>query len=116
MRVKKPAQSAEASHRASFGAHPHPRPEAHLPPPVPSPSLPAPTRRAVLRGGAAAWGLVAASLVFAGQARAQDARPTVFVFLQLDVKSSALEQALQKQLPGLALTVFGRFRDYQDAV
>ena len=47
---------------------------------------------------------------------AQDARPTLFVFLQLDVKSSALEQALQKQLPGLALTVFGRFRDFQDGV
>jgi len=76
----------------------------------------APTRRAILRGGAAALALVVASLVFAGPAPAQDARPVVFVFLQLDVKSSALEQALQKQLPGLALTVFGRFRDYQDAV
>jgi hypothetical protein len=95
---------------------PSPTSEAHLAPPVPPPSLLAPTRRALLRGWAAAWALAAASLVFTGQARAQDARPTVFVFLQLDIKSSALEQALQKQLPGLALTVFGRFRDYQDAV
>jgi len=76
----------------------------------------APNRRAILRGGAAALLLVAGALALPGHARAQEARPTVFVFLQLDVKSSALEQALQKQLPGLALTVFGRFRDYQDAV
>ena len=59
---------------------------------------------------------MAGALALPGHARAQEARPTVFVFLQLDVKSSALEQALQKQLPGLALTVFGRFRDYQDSV
>jgi len=64
---------------------------------------------------AALCGLVL-SLALAGRTGAQDARPTLFVFLQLDIKSSALEQALQKQLPGLALTVFGRFRDFQDAV
>lgn len=53
---------------------------------------------------------------FAGRAAADDARPTLFVFLQLDVKSSALEQALQRELPGLSVTVFGRIRDFQDAI
>jgi hypothetical protein len=60
--------------------------------------------------------LAAGALACPHDAGAQDARPTVFVFLQLDIKSSALEQALQKQLPGVALTVFGRFRDFQDGV
>jgi hypothetical protein len=99
-----------------IGAHRHPRPEGNLPPPVPVSISPAPTRRAILRGGAAALVLAAGALAYPGPAGAQAARPTVFVFLQLDVKSSALEQALQKQLPGLALTVFGRFRDFQDGV
>jgi hypothetical protein len=49
-------------------------------------------------------------------ARADDARPSLFVFLQLDVKSNALEQALQKELPGLAVTVFGRVRDFHDSI
>jgi hypothetical protein len=69
-----------------------------------------------LRRGAAALALLVPWLGVPGRAAAQDARPTLFVFLQLDVKSSALEQALQKQIPGLALTVFGRFRDFQDGV
>ena len=61
--------------------------------------------------------LVAASgLGLASGARADDARPSLFVFLQLDVKSNALEQALQKELPGLAVTVFGRLRDFQDSI
>jgi hypothetical protein len=51
-----------------------------------------------------------------GRAVADDTRPTLFVFLQVDVKSSALEQALQRELPGLSVTVFGRIRDFQDAI
>src|SRR5262245_31936306 len=43
-------------------------------------------------------------------------RPTLYVFLQLDVKSSVLEKTLQAQLGDLGVTVFGRFRDFQDAV
>jgi len=70
----------------------------------------------MLRAAAAVSALLLASVALPGSTGAQDARPTLFVFLQLDVKSSALEQALQKQLPGLALTVFGRFRDFQDGV
>lgn len=51
-----------------------------------------------------------------GTAHAQEGRPTLYVFLQLDVKPSVLEQTLQKQLPAIAVTVFGRFRDFQDVV
>jgi len=47
---------------------------------------------------------------------AQEGRPTLYVFLQLDVKPNVLEQSLQRQLPGLAVTVFGRFKDFQDGV
>ncbi len=39
----------------------------------------------------------------------------VHVFLQLDVKSTAVEKALQEHLPDLAVTVFGRFRDFEEA-
>lgn len=73
--------------------------------------------RAFLLRGVIVSLLVARVLtVVPGQAAAQDLRPKVFVFLQVDVKSSALEQALQKQLPSLAVTVFGRFRDFEDGV
>ncbi|MBN2574194.1 MAG: hypothetical protein JXP73_06495 [Deltaproteobacteria bacterium] len=50
------------------------------------------------------------------RAQAQSGRPAVHVFLQLGVKSSALERELQARLPGLEVTVFGRFRDFHDAV
>lgn len=70
----------------------------------------------MIRAVAAALLLVRLVTALPGDASAQDLRPKVFVFLQVDVKSSALEQTLQKQLPGLAVTVFGRFRDFQDGM
>src|SRR5262245_18653987 len=48
-------------------------------------------------------------------AQAQASGPALYVFLQLDTKSSILEKTLQARLPGVAVTVFGRFRDFQDA-
>jgi hypothetical protein len=48
-------------------------------------------------------------------ARAQGGRPVLHVFLQFDAKSSVVEKTLQASLPGLAVTVFGRFRDFEDA-
>jgi hypothetical protein len=95
-----------------MGADFHPPREAHLPPTRRHRAA----RRAILRGAAATLAFLVAAAVLPTKTGAQDARPTLFVFLQLDVKSSALEQALQKQLPGLALTVFGRVRDFQDSV
>lgn len=45
---------------------------------------------------------------------AQNAKPVVHVFLQLDAKSSVVERSLQQQLPGLSITVFGRLRDFEE--
>jgi hypothetical protein len=49
------------------------------------------------------------------QALAQSGKPVVHVFLQVDAKSSVVEKTLQGRLPGLGITVFGRFRDFDDA-
>ena len=75
-----------------------------------------PRRRAIVRASLALGLAAGLSLGVPMRASADDPRPTLFVFLQLDVKSSALEQALQKELPGLAVTVFGRLRDFQDSI
>ena len=42
-------------------------------------------------------------------------RPTLYVFLQTDAKATVFEKALQQGLPGLTVTVFGRFRDFEEA-
>jgi hypothetical protein len=72
-------------------------------------------RRVVI---AIAGSLLAAGLwpVTAGRAHAQTRKPVVDVFLQLDVKAIAVERALQERLPDLAITVFGRFPDFQDVL
>jgi hypothetical protein len=49
------------------------------------------------------------------QARAQGSKPVVHVFLPLDAKSSVVEKTLQGRLAGLSITVFGRFRDFDEA-
>jgi hypothetical protein len=48
------------------------------------------------------------------RASAQASKPLLYVFLQLDAKSSAIERALQQHLPDVAVTVFGRFRDFEE--
>ena len=61
--------------------------------------------------------LLAIALVAQGliqTARAAD-RPTLYVFLQTDAKATVFEKTLQQKLPGLAVTVFGRFRDFEEA-
>ena len=45
-----------------------------------------------------------------------ETRPTLYVFLHTDVKSTVLEKALQSSLPDLGVTVFGRFRDFEQAL
>ena len=47
---------------------------------------------------------------------AQGAKPVVYVFLQLDAKSSVVEKTLQQQLPELGIVVFGRFRDFEEGL
>jgi hypothetical protein len=49
------------------------------------------------------------------RAEAQSGKPVVHVFLQVDAKSSVVEKSLQGRLPGLSITVFGRFRDFDEA-
>jgi hypothetical protein len=51
-----------------------------------------------------------------GAARAQAKRPSLYVYLHTEIKSSSLEKTLRQQLPGLEVTVFGRFRDFEEAV
>jgi hypothetical protein len=43
-------------------------------------------------------------------------RPSLYVFLHTDVKSTVLERTLQVKLPELEVTVFGRFRDFEAAL
>src|SRR4051812_942017 len=45
-----------------------------------------------------------------------DERPSVYVYVHTDTKSAALEKGLQDKLPSLAVTVFGRFRDFEEAM
>jgi hypothetical protein len=49
-------------------------------------------------------------------ALAQPARPSLYVYLHTQVKSSSLEKTLRQQLPALEVTVFGRFRDFEEAI
>lgn len=50
------------------------------------------------------------------RAQAERQRPVVYVFLPVDAKSSVLEKTLQDRLPALSVTVFSRFRDFEDAI
>ena len=60
--------------------------------------------------------LVAAMFAVEVTAARAQVRPTVYVFLNTDVKSAVLEKALQSKLPAVAVTVFGRFRDFDEAL
>jgi hypothetical protein len=67
-----------------------------------------------------AWLLLGVGLVQAYQpsplVMAQGNKPVVNVFLQLDAKSSVVEKILQEQLPDLTITVFGRYRDFEEGL
>jgi hypothetical protein len=52
----------------------------------------------------------------AREARGQDVKPQLYAYLFTDQKSAMLEKELQEKLPGLTVTVFGRFRDFEDAM
>jgi hypothetical protein len=70
-------------------------------------------RRRLLAGLAALLCLLGAR---SGPLRAQVSRPSVYVYLHTETKSSSLEKTLRQQLPGLEVTVFGRFRDFEEAI
>jgi len=43
-------------------------------------------------------------------------KPVVYVYVHTDAKSATLEKSLQQRLPELAVTVFGRYRDFEEAL
>jgi hypothetical protein len=49
-------------------------------------------------------------------ARGDEARPALYVYAHTEAKSAALEKGLQERMPALAVTVFGRFRDFEEAM
>jgi hypothetical protein len=73
-------------------------------------------RRCFLAGASRFCFLLVLLLLTPSSAPAQPTKPVVHVFLQVDAKSSALEKALQQQLPGLSIKVFSRYRDLEDAI
>jgi hypothetical protein len=80
--------------------------------------------RAPLAGLTVLRALLVAVLLFGPGGRSSDAsaqgqegaRPTVYVYLHTDTKSALLEKGLQQKLPALEITVFGRFRDFEEAM
>src|SRR4051812_20848522 len=60
--------------------------------------------------------LVVASVAHPARTTRAGDRPKLYVFLLTGVKSAVLETALQAKLPGLTVTVFSRFRDFQEAM
>jgi hypothetical protein len=50
------------------------------------------------------------------KAAGQSGKPVLHVFLQLDVKSSTVEKALQEHLPELSVTAFDRYRDFEEGL
>jgi hypothetical protein len=49
-------------------------------------------------------------------AAADEARPNLYVYLHTDAKSANLESGLKEKLRALNVTVFGRFRDFEEAM
>src|SRR3982751_6180122 len=60
--------------------------------------------------------LILALVISLSRSVGAETRPTLYVFLHTDVKSTVLEKTLQSSLPELAVTVFGRFRDFEQAL
>ena len=70
------------------------------------------TRFAAIAGLAALLlgGVFASARMFAAD------RPSLYVFLYTDAKSTVFERTLQTKLPEISVTVFGRFRDFEEAL
>jgi hypothetical protein len=69
-----------------------------------------------LKNGARLLLALALLLIGLSPVRAQAQRPSLYVYLPSDVKSSVLEKALRQRLPALEVTVFGRYRDFEEAM
>jgi hypothetical protein len=51
-----------------------------------------------------------------GRAFAAEPRPAVYVYVHTDTKSAMLDKTLQDRMPSVTVTVFGRFRDFEEAM
>jgi hypothetical protein len=60
-------------------------------------------------------GALVVACLAAGPVAAAD-RPTLYVYVHTQTKSAALEKTLQEKMPSLTVTVFGRFRDFEEAM
>ncbi len=60
------------------------------------------------------WLALATPTLAAAQAPAT--RPNLYVYLHTDAKSANLESGLREKLPAVNVTVFGRFRDFEEAM
>jgi hypothetical protein len=80
-------------------------------------SAPRRPRRRRARVGAFA-GIIALLVggIFVSARIAAADRPSLYVFLHTDAKPTVLERTLQVKLPEIAVTVFGRFRDFEEAL
>jgi hypothetical protein len=66
-----------------------------------------------------ATGLLAALFLAgfgAGPSGAAEPRPALYVYVHTDTKSVTLEKTLQERMPLVTVTVFGRFRDFEEAM
>ncbi|HEX3694927.1 MAG TPA: hypothetical protein VH374_06005 [Polyangia bacterium] len=52
----------------------------------------------------------------AASAAPESAAPVVYVYLHTETKFAELEQVLRRKLPALEIIVFGRFRDFEEAM
>jgi len=68
-----------------------------------------------IRFARALLGALFATILVAGTGGAQT-RPTLYVYVHTDSKSATLEKTLQDRMPSLTVTVFGRFRDFEEAM
>jgi hypothetical protein len=68
-----------------------------------------------IRSARALLGALIAILLVA-RASGADSRPSLYVYVHTDTKSATLEKTLQDRMPALTVTVFGRFRDFEEAM
>jgi len=75
-----------------------------------------PSRRSLARSAASLLLRLGLWQQLGGVAWAEARKTVLHVFLQLDVKASVLERTLQERLPELAITVFGRYQDFETSL
>jgi len=72
-------------------------------------------KRSHVAGFSSLVALVVVALGLPSHRTQAQGKPVLHVFLPLDAKSSVVEKTLQGKLSGLGITVFSRFRDFNEA-